>query len=454
MNPRSRRRGHRPKTISTQGLTGQRGINFIENVVLGMDSRWTPSGPNEVGIDGYIELFDPSSHEPLGLTVAVQSKVVSSIAGTNPTFDYWCDVNDLEYWLRGNTPVILVVSSPVSNEGYWIWVQDYFKDWSPAASTRVAFVKALHRFSQDSFRQLAAIAAPRQGLYLAPSRRTEILHTNLLALDGFSPRVFVASTECRSPREIWALLNESKSEPRSGWVLWEKKVISFDDLGEAPWSSVCDRGTVEGFATAEWSDSIDPQRQHLFVYLLNQTLRVQLGSGARYWPEEDCFAIAGLPHKLSYRSLRRSSKLSVVSGFTSKAADGREFYHQRHLAFRGQFRFLDGHWYLEITPTYRFTRDGFALDRFHEGRLRGIKRIEGNRAVLSSVLFWADYLRPRQGLFAGKEPPLRFGNLLTFPLSVGIDDQSWLSYDPSFAETQDSSAQETLLPDFEEDSDL
>jgi hypothetical protein len=54
MNSRSRRRGHRPKTISTQGLTGQRGINFIENVVLGMDSRWTPSGANEVGIDGYL----------------------------------------------------------------------------------------------------------------------------------------------------------------------------------------------------------------------------------------------------------------------------------------------------------------------------------------------------------------------------------------------------------------
>jgi len=33
-----------------------------------MDSRWTPNGANEVGIDGHIELFDPSSHEALGLT--------------------------------------------------------------------------------------------------------------------------------------------------------------------------------------------------------------------------------------------------------------------------------------------------------------------------------------------------------------------------------------------------
>lgn len=68
------------------------------------------SGPNEIGIDGYIELFDANSGKPLGLTLAVQSKVVSALAGeSEKTFDYWCDANDLGYWLSGNTPVILVV---------------------------------------------------------------------------------------------------------------------------------------------------------------------------------------------------------------------------------------------------------------------------------------------------------------------------------------------------------
>ena len=54
---RSRRPG--PKTISRTGVTGQKGVNLIEGVVLDVESRWTPSGPNEVGIDGYVELFDP-----------------------------------------------------------------------------------------------------------------------------------------------------------------------------------------------------------------------------------------------------------------------------------------------------------------------------------------------------------------------------------------------------------
>jgi hypothetical protein len=80
------------------------------------------------------------------------------------------------------------------------------------------------------------------------------------------------------------------------------------------------------------------------------------------------------------------------------------------MAFRGRFRFLEGQWYLEVTPTYRFTHDGYGLDRFHEDRLKGIKLIEGYRAVLNSVLFWADYLRPKETLFGVRAPALEFGN--------------------------------------------
>jgi hypothetical protein len=70
------------------------------------------------------------------------------------------------------------------------------------------------------------------------------------------------------------------------------------------------------------------------------------------------------------------------------------------------------------------------LDRFHEENLKGIKRIEGNRAVLSSVLFWANYLQPRTGLFDRDPLPLQFGKLLTFRCDIGISDPDWLAADP------------------------
>jgi hypothetical protein len=75
------RRPRQRKTLSKQGLLGQKGVNLVERIVLDMGSRWSPSGPNEVGVDGYIELFDPLNGEALCKTLAVQSKAVSKFSG-------------------------------------------------------------------------------------------------------------------------------------------------------------------------------------------------------------------------------------------------------------------------------------------------------------------------------------------------------------------------------------
>jgi hypothetical protein len=203
-----RRSSRRPKTISAQGVTGQKGVNLIERVVLDMESRWTPSGPNEVGIDGYIELFDPGSRKALGLTIAAQSKVVNAIADAGPTFDYRCEPADVEYWRSGNMPVILVVSSVSGGEAYWVSVKDHFKDWTPDGSTTITFTKASERFTKDSLQDLIKVGAPRGGLHLAPSRKTERLHTNLLRVEGFPDRLYIARTDCRWPSDVWPLLRK------------------------------------------------------------------------------------------------------------------------------------------------------------------------------------------------------------------------------------------------------
>ncbi|MGY4567029.1 hypothetical protein GPL21_30980 [Bradyrhizobium pachyrhizi] len=83
----------------------------------------------------------------------------------------------------------------------------------------------------------------------------------------------------------------------------------------------------------------------------------------------------------------------MVSHYESTSKDGRKFTYYRHNAFQGRFRWLGGKWYLEITPTYRFTFNGKDLDRFHEKRLSGIKPIEKNRSVLSQLLIWQAILR-------------------------------------------------------------
>jgi hypothetical protein len=59
----------KPKVLSEQALIGQLGVNLIERIVLAMGSRWVPSPVLDVGIDGVIELADPTSHAALGIRV-------------------------------------------------------------------------------------------------------------------------------------------------------------------------------------------------------------------------------------------------------------------------------------------------------------------------------------------------------------------------------------------------
>lgn len=451
--PRNRS-SRKPKTLSSQGLLGQKGINLIERVVLEMGSRWTASGPNEVGIDGYIELFNPASHVALGKTLAVQSKVISLFSNeTQESFDFRCDRRDLDYWLQGNMPIILIVSRPASNEAYWVSVKDYFATLNHQSSGKIRFFKSAQRFTSDTFRDLIDLGrSPEIGLYLAPVPRRENLYSNLLPLLLFPSNIYIGYTSFGTPGEVWAHLRRSGQNANGAWILRQRNLIAFHDLNNAPWSEMCDPGTVEEFESSEWSNSKDADRQRQFVQLLNQTLRSQVAPEVRYWPKEDCYACVGALEegrkKRSYESLKRRSPISVVSKFQRTTSDGRIYEWLRHLAFRGQFRGLDGQWYLEITPTYRYTSDGYSLYRFHEDALKGIKRIEGNRAVLSAVLFWADYLRPQSDFFAKKDLALVFGNLASFELDVGINDEQWSERDPNAPRDDTFENQESFLTIF------
>ena len=221
MTARSNRKKPASKTISAAGITGQQGINAIERIVLESGSRWTPSGPNEIGIDGYIELFDPSSRRPLGLTLAVQSKVVSAIANDKgATFDYWCASGDISYWLEGNIPVVLIVSSGDAKEVYWASVRDQFKDWKPGDSTRVTFVSAEQKLDKQTFSRLATVASPKPGLYLAPVRKSGDLFTpHLLPLRAVPHLVSpLHNPSVGTFMKVWTSLRAAGGEINQCWM--------------------------------------------------------------------------------------------------------------------------------------------------------------------------------------------------------------------------------------------
>src|SRR4051812_22891208 len=131
------------KKIAPQSIIGQLGANQIERIVLNMKYVWRPTLIFDAGIDGEIEIRDPITGEATNSIVKVQAKAttLSFQAETADAFEYLCEQKDLDYWLRGNTPVILIVCRPDTDEAYWVSIKDYFRELATRKGRKILFDK-------------------------------------------------------------------------------------------------------------------------------------------------------------------------------------------------------------------------------------------------------------------------------------------------------------------------
>jgi hypothetical protein len=434
MSGRKRRPKREPKRkrLSRESAVGQLGVNLVEKIVTEMGSRWSPTAELEVGIDGYIELFDPTTREATGLHLSAQSKAVTRFSGDAQKVTFTCKREDIAYWLTTSPRVILVVSQPSSGEAYWLSIHDYFGSPEHADGTIATFDRSTQRFSPSSYDALLEVARPAdRAVTRSPVAVQETLYSNLIPLEASPTMMFVAAATYSDYRAARARLREDTDEfaPRT-WALRDNMLFSFTDPSEGLLARLVDSGTVEQHDTSEWAASDDEEKRRVFVELLNNSLTADLGSlGVRFHRDDRVFAFKGTPDRVpriyTFQNVHRESSITVVQQYVSRSKDGREFPYLRHTAFRGRFRRLERAWFLEVTPTYRFTTDGIRKYRFHEDRLAGIKRIEGNRAVLSQVLLWNDALQGRPTLFSKGVRLLRFGSCVTLHLDRGIPDADW-----------------------------
>lgn len=429
-----RRRGSGGKKIHTHSIIGQRGVALIQQALLKMGYLWSPNGPLEAGIDGTIEIRDSVTEELTGCILRAQSK-----ATTNPfpketaeRFEFPCDERDIEYWLRGNAPVILICSRIDTGDVYWKSIKDYFKDPERLNSRKIVFEKAEDRFDESAAAKLAKLAIPvDSGIYLAPRLKRETLYSNLLKVSSLPAKLYLAVTEHGSREEVREALGTYMKYPPREWVARSKTILSVHDLGTHPWSKIVDAGTVEEFDTAEWAESDDTEKRNDFVQLLNLCLTERLAPEHVRWSNKDhLYYIAptrGLNRRcVNYRGLKKGASKEVFGPRKSKRDVTHTAYY-RHSAFEGNFARYDGEWFLEIVPTYHFTEDGKKPSRFAAQRLQKIKQLERNPAILGQLFMWAHVLRTASApLFRKPYPHLSFGDLVSFPIEVGIEDSEWL----------------------------
>lgn len=420
------------KRIHNNDIIGERGIALIHQRVSAMGLLWYPSGGVEAGIDGVIEMRDSITGEVFNSIVQVQSKATASRfqAETDAGFEYQCKEEDLDYWLNGNAPVILVRSRPDTNEAYWVSIKDYFRDPVKRKTRKIHFDKRQDRFDESCRDALFRLALPRDaGLYLSPLPKEETVYSNLLEVSSFANDLYIAATPYRLEKQVWAVFKEMDIRVGSEWVLTNKQIVSFYDLDTYPWNAICDVATIERFDTSEWAYSDDPDKRRLFVRLLSKALREKLWPEVKFSKDKECYYFRATrdlsPRTLPYRSLAQATDRKVFRAYYStKRPNEVSFY--RHSAFKEQFLCFDNTWYLEIGPTYYYTRNGYDLSPFAESQLAGIKRLEKNPAVLGQVVMWASYLTRQPDLFHEEYPFLKFGSLLRFESNVGFDDTQWL----------------------------
>ena len=261
---------------------------------------------------------------------------------------------------------------------------------------------------------------------------------NLIPLRHFPDTLYIAPTLSKTRQQSWVLLNQGASGKSSdrvpgAWTLREGNLYSFVDPERSRLKTIIDVGGLDQFDTEEWAFSEDENKRRLFVQLLNAALREDIWwQGVRYHGDQEVYAFMGRPdeppRRLKYANLKVRSTTTVVSHYEHKPKSGKPYKYLRHAAFQGRFRWLGDQWYLEITPTYRFTRNGRDLDRYHESLLSGIKRFERNRSVWSQLLIWQAVLRA-PWTRADRSRLLEFAPLVSFRFSSGVDESSLTALD-------------------------
>lgn len=423
------------KRILPTSFTGHKGVLLIDGIVTKMGWLFTPTlAHTDGGVDGFIEIRRNETNELTNLILQVQSKATAKdwIAETDDSFEFRCSDRDLAYWLQGNTPVVLIVSRPDTNEAYWISVKDYFKGLPARKSKMIRFDKKANRFEEAAASALHDLAAPvDSGLYSEPPPKSESLLSNLLPLARYPKYLYLASTDYRVPADIIAHFREMDVRPGNEWFLKNERILSFLDLGQNQWSKVVDAGTIERFDSDEWAKSNDPDKRRDFVRLLNQALRTFLGARGiwKFAPKESATIYYFAPgrdkveRRESWEGAAKDSDRFVVKAVHAKKDPARIVCY-RHQAMQPRFDRFGSAWHLVVEPTYHFTRDGEIPSGYREEYLSGLKRIEKNQAVSNNVRFWEAFLT-RQDLFSKQGESLAFGRALKFDAEFGIPEEAW-----------------------------
>jgi hypothetical protein len=381
---------------------------------------------DDYGIDGEIEIVDRNS-SPTGKIIAVQVKgtAAAALPGENgDAFTYTCKADDLAYWSNSNQPVLLVFVHVNQERAWWKSLDLWFADPIRRRTRRITFDKVDDLFGRSSAHQVAAAATPLvEPLPLV--RASETLTTNLLMVTSIAPEIHWAPSTVTDRSEAWAEMKLHGSY-EGGFQLLGGRIYSLGSF-PSPLLPLC-TDQPASFPTAEWSESDDPDVQRSFVALLNFTLRAVHHEELRFHRERGYVYHVPTATLAGKKVKGKTGSGRTVFKVYRSQDDLNKVKFCRHYAAWLNFCQWEGEWYLEISPTYHFTRDGERESLYASEYTSKIKRLERNPAVRGLTLNWSEFLKKHQTdtLFEPADLRIEFGELLSVTVDASIDEKAWI----------------------------
>lgn len=434
-----------PKKFTESQHKGHAGIGLIHMLISEMGHEWHDRVV-DVGIDGSIELRDPSNGLMSNQHVMVQSKASDERfpGETDDGFWYLCDEADIEYWMKSkDNPVVLICSHPKERKAWWVHVQPWFKVPANRASRRIAFNKATQAFDGDFTGKLFALVDPH-GVAHTPAAefKHEKLYTNLLPVD-VPDLLYVANTKLTKLGAVYGAQKDSGLDFRSDFVLKNGRIYMWDRPEGTSLEKVVS-GEAQELLFGELAGG-DVDAQRLAVWLLKAALQHDLRADCR-WNNNRKFLHLRPTRDLTIRRLASLTGRERIAfnGYYQRKDDPTKPQFYRHAALRPHFSQVDGEWFCEVVADYFYTEDGYTEYKYADKMLGKMKRLEKNAARLGETLMWMHLLigETKPDLFyEAPETILYFGPPVTFTLDRGLTDKNWRNSDDPIEES-DSDVEE------------
>ena len=431
------------KKITDSQVLGELGETAVKKLVLEMGMIYEHRGRLEAGIDGLIELRDPSTHAPLGKLLGVQVKSTSAgqyLRETADRFEYLLKPADLTYWHQSNIPVIIVLWRRSDNTAYWKEVTSAV----PGNERRLTFSKTADAFDNTSADRLGALTIDRRtpGVFVPPLSLGETAILNMLRI-RMPDEMFLATSPFGSGRDAMPELMKHDNIRRD-WVIRNRRFISFFDPRDNGTSAIVDHDQVEAIDTELLAMNDDLDDRNDTIDLLRRTVESQLFNRLCFARKERLFYFRAMqrnrPVKYTYPSSAKKASAKVVSVHRNRKNPNGWGY-VRHHAARFRFERLHDEWFVVIDPTFYFTYDGFQPHQHAEALLSGKKQLERNSAVRGQVIMWQHLLKSSAGPQADlwtpselDEPRLHFEQIAVLQLSRAVPESSWTRTDPRASE--------------------